>query len=401
MSPARRAATAAAVLLVVGFAVFGLARAAAPPPLSQSEQAAAISQTIRCPTCQGLSIQDSPSVLASGSRQIVEEQVAQGRTPEEIRQYFVDRYGEFVLLSPRSTGPGVLAWLVPLLALPLAGLLVWRWVRQRRAAAADVAARSDGDAPQAASSLADYRAGRLDPDASPAGERLREALVVRAGLDDDEVADAAATGVADLRLAVASRRYRARSTDRARGTAAPSRPLPRRAVAAGTACLLVVGVVASLAVGVRGREAGDLPTGDLPGSVVAQSGPQLTELLAATRDRPQDAGAWAELGRTYEALEQFAPAVSAYDQSLRLGAGDDVALLRAGVLVLAGSPSEALPVLQDLQTRRPDDPDTLLLLGLSQRATQAPEASSTLRRFLELAPASPAAAGVRDMLAEP
>src|SRR3546814_1328391 len=54
------------------------------PPLQ--ERVAAVSATIRCPTCQGLSIQDSPSVLATGSRQIVEQQLREGRTPDEVRQ---------------------------------------------------------------------------------------------------------------------------------------------------------------------------------------------------------------------------------------------------------------------------------------------------------------------------
>jgi len=96
-------------------------------------------------------------------------------------------------------------------------------------------------------------------------------------------------------------------------------------------------------------------------------------------ERPQDGQAWLALGRAYEELEQYAPAVEAYDQALRYGGGDDAALQRAGVLVRMGSPGEALPALQDLATRRPGDADTVLLLGLAQQATGAPEAAATLR----------------------
>ncbi|MDQ3503145.1 MAG: cytochrome c-type biogenesis protein CcmH, partial [Actinomycetota bacterium] len=131
--PRRGMLTAAALLLLV-FAGLGLVRGAGPDAAPTSRaQVDAVAATIRCPTCQGLSVKDSPSVLADGSRQIIEEQVAQGRSADQIRQYFVDRYGDYILLSPDPAGPGVAVWVLPAVVLAGAGALVLRWQRRGRA----------------------------------------------------------------------------------------------------------------------------------------------------------------------------------------------------------------------------------------------------------------------------
>jgi cytochrome c-type biogenesis protein CcmH len=412
--PRRGMLTAAALLLLV-FAGLGLVRGAGPDAAPTSRaQVDAIAATIRCPTCQGLSVKDSPSVLADGSRQIIEEQVAQGRSADQIRQYFVDRYGDYILLSPDPAGPGVAVWVLPAVVLFGAGALVLRWQRRGRARlalvgpgagvaeAAGVDDATDGDALLAAQA---FRTGTLDPDDSPAGEALREALVVRLAAETDELPDRAVLHRADLRLGAAYRRYtrrRAPATPRA----GPAGVLPRRAVTAVVAVLVLASAGTALAMAVRTRGAGDLPTGDLPGgppaAAAAPAAPGLAELTAAARERPDDPDAWLALGRALDAGARFGPALAAYDRALQLRPqADDVAVLRAGVLVRAGSPTEALPVLEQLASRYPDDPDTVLLLGIAQHKTGAPAAPDTLRRYLELAPYSSAAAGVRDLLAGP
>ena len=94
-------------------------------------RAAAVSATLRCPVCQGESIQDSPSELAGQMRAIVREQLAAGRTPDDVKAYFVGRYGEWILLEPAVTGLNVLLYAFPIL-LVVGGLffvrtLVKRW----------------------------------------------------------------------------------------------------------------------------------------------------------------------------------------------------------------------------------------------------------------------------------
>ena len=53
-----------------------------------------VASALRCPVCQGLSIQDSPSELAQQMRSLVRDQLAAGKSPEEVRRYFISKYGE-------------------------------------------------------------------------------------------------------------------------------------------------------------------------------------------------------------------------------------------------------------------------------------------------------------------
>ena len=90
-----------------------------------------VASTLRCPVCQGESIQDSPSELAQDMRAVVREQLREGKTPEEIKAYFVSKYGEWILLEPTMTGLNVLLYVFPVF-LVLGGLaivvfLVRRW----------------------------------------------------------------------------------------------------------------------------------------------------------------------------------------------------------------------------------------------------------------------------------
>ena len=101
---------------------------------------------LRCPVCQGLSIQASPSELSQQMRAVVKEQLAAGKTPDEVRAYFVSKYGEWILLAPKASGFNLVAYLLPpfLLICGIAGvgLLVRRWTAA--GAAVDGAAPAEG-----------------------------------------------------------------------------------------------------------------------------------------------------------------------------------------------------------------------------------------------------------------
>jgi cytochrome c-type biogenesis protein CcmH len=96
-------------------------------PATIEERAQAISAGLRCPVCQNLSVADSPSRLAGEMRAEVEGQLRAGRTDDEVRAFFVARYGEWVLLEPRS----LLPFLVPVAAVAL-GIAAWALVVRRR-----------------------------------------------------------------------------------------------------------------------------------------------------------------------------------------------------------------------------------------------------------------------------
>lgn len=103
----------------------------------------AVASELRCPVCQGESIQDSPAVLAQEMRAVVREQLAAGRTPDEVKAYFVDKYGEWILLRPKAHGWNVLVYVLPVVALLIGAAVIARatrrWATTDRTKTADVA----------------------------------------------------------------------------------------------------------------------------------------------------------------------------------------------------------------------------------------------------------------------
>ena len=90
----------------------------------------AVASQLRCPVCQGLSIQDSPSELAQSMRSLVHDQLAAGKSPDEVKAYFVSKYGEWILLSPPPHGFNLLAYAVPVLIVLGGGALIVVAVRR-------------------------------------------------------------------------------------------------------------------------------------------------------------------------------------------------------------------------------------------------------------------------------
>ena len=89
---------------------------------------------LRCPVCQNLSVADSPSQLAGEMRSEIAERLRAGATDDEVRAYFVQRYGEWVLLEPPRRGFDLIPWLVPVVGL-LVGVGIWFALVRRRPAA--------------------------------------------------------------------------------------------------------------------------------------------------------------------------------------------------------------------------------------------------------------------------
>lgn len=134
---------AAAAPLALVF--FSAARAGSQPVNVQSRAAAtsadtaleartsAVAATLRCPVCQGESIQESPSALAQQMRALVREKLQAGESPDEVKAYFVSRYGEWILLEPKMTGLNVVLYALPVIlvvgGLGLVAFLVRRWTR--------------------------------------------------------------------------------------------------------------------------------------------------------------------------------------------------------------------------------------------------------------------------------
>lgn len=81
--------------------------------------------------CQNQSIDDSDAELARDLRILVRERLVAGDTNEEVIDYVVSRYGEFVLLQPRFSGRNVMLWGTPIIVLLGGGLLAFTALRRR------------------------------------------------------------------------------------------------------------------------------------------------------------------------------------------------------------------------------------------------------------------------------
>ena len=101
------------------------------PDPAQEARARAIFPDVRCMVCQNESIDDSNAELAADLRRLVREQVAAGRTDEEIKAYLKDRYGEFVLMKPSFSAANLVLWAAPFLVLVFGGGLLFVRLRNR------------------------------------------------------------------------------------------------------------------------------------------------------------------------------------------------------------------------------------------------------------------------------
>lgn len=94
-------------------------------------RARAITETLRCPVCQGESIDDSSAPISRDLRLAVRERLVAGDSDDQVIDYVTTRYGEFVLFKPRMTGSGLALWLAGPLMLILGAMIAFAMARAR------------------------------------------------------------------------------------------------------------------------------------------------------------------------------------------------------------------------------------------------------------------------------
>lgn len=120
MIPQAGACGALVTVVAILAAAIAAGPAAAGPAADLDARAQALAARLRCPVCQNESVADSPAELAAQMRALIRDRLAAGESEEQIIAYFVDRYGQWILLEPPRRGIFWVAWLTPALAL-LAG----------------------------------------------------------------------------------------------------------------------------------------------------------------------------------------------------------------------------------------------------------------------------------------
>ena len=154
-------------VLLVAFAstlAFGQAAEVEKPDPVTEQRLKDLAEELRCLVCQNQTIADSNATLALDLRNQIREQIRAGRTNDQIRDYMVARYGDFVLYRPPLKATTVALWLGPLLLLAVGAGVFWRVVARRRPATA-APERTPGRRAEIEALLAG------DPPASPGARR--------------------------------------------------------------------------------------------------------------------------------------------------------------------------------------------------------------------------------------
>lgn len=99
------------------------------PDAEAEKRFRSLSEELRCLVCQNQSLADSNAELALDLRREVHRMIVEGKSDEEILDFMVQRYGDFVLYDPPLRTSTLLLWGAPLLLLVIGLLVLWRQLR--------------------------------------------------------------------------------------------------------------------------------------------------------------------------------------------------------------------------------------------------------------------------------
>tara|TARA_B110001450_G_scaffold229092_1_gene229441 strand:+ start:181 stop:555 length:375 start_codon:yes stop_codon:yes gene_type:complete len=91
-----------------------------------------IYKNLRCLVCQGQSVADSNSDFASTIKLVVEDQVKEGKTKEEIYDFLISKYGEWIVYQPSLNKNNFLLWFLPYLILVFGGLIIFFIIKKSK-----------------------------------------------------------------------------------------------------------------------------------------------------------------------------------------------------------------------------------------------------------------------------
>jgi cytochrome c-type biogenesis protein CcmH len=147
-----------AAALFFGLAVFllwtGSVRAQTPPPIQPSPAAAisddqvnAVAHQLYCPVCENIPLDVCPTQACAQWRDLIRTKLAQGWTPQKIKDYFVQQYGDRVLSTPPQHGLNLLVYILPPVFFLLGVYILFRVLRSMRRRSATILALSDSPGP--------------------------------------------------------------------------------------------------------------------------------------------------------------------------------------------------------------------------------------------------------------
>ena len=130
-------------IIAVLAAIWSFVFLSTPRNSTLDEQVHDVASQLKCPVCQGESVDNSPALIAQQMRVVIRQQLQSGKSEQEVIAYFVDRYGEQIVWSPPWQGFTLLAWLVPIALLLIGGFLLFFTLRDWHSSAHLLAATKD------------------------------------------------------------------------------------------------------------------------------------------------------------------------------------------------------------------------------------------------------------------
>jgi cytochrome c-type biogenesis protein CcmH len=373
-------------------------------PQDLEDQTTKIASELRCPVCQNLSAADSPSELAQEMRQFILEELKQGKSPEQIKSYFVSKYGEWVLLAPTPKGFSLLLWILPFVAAG-AGILVVlflvrRWEKKKKRGADPETPASVGQ-PERPTSTAKALSSKPPPEPTRPS-LLEEQAKLSAELEEldfdfhsgrfseadykelrKELEDEAV--IIRKKLDALPPPPRNESPIPSRSATMRSKPASRRnwQLVAGGVFLLLFGITLGLflskSLRPRASESdimtGDFLTGTGPGGVTGNSGNDAESFLAQ--------------GRAAFERHDWPQAIDAFKKTLAIDPNQPEAHSYMGfILAQAGHADGALLAFDRALMTNPDFPPALWGKGmlLYQVKKDLPAARQSLERLVSLMP---------------
>jgi cytochrome c-type biogenesis protein CcmH len=121
--------------LLLIFAYLSVNPAGAQQATPSDDEVNAIARQLFCPICENTPLDVCPTQACHDWRELIRQMLAQGKSPNEIKQYFVDHYGARVLAVPPTTGLTWLIYVVPPIAFLIGVFLLFRAFRMWKKAA--------------------------------------------------------------------------------------------------------------------------------------------------------------------------------------------------------------------------------------------------------------------------
>lgn len=119
-----------------------------PKPTPSDNDVNRVAKQMYCPVCENIPLDVCPTQACSEWRELIRLKLSQGWTDQQIKDYFAQQYGDRVLASPPQRGLNLLVYIMPLVALLVGAVIVWRVLVSMRSKITPGAAPS-GDAPRA------------------------------------------------------------------------------------------------------------------------------------------------------------------------------------------------------------------------------------------------------------